>query len=328
MLSTSHFTPHDDAQHGESFICQPSISDDCSGPDNDGTCTGYLDTVLTVFERHNHPFVLVGTVATRWNGCRGYVREIDVLLRSSQMEAIVDDLVISKQWAKCDEKPAYAGDEHRGNETAIKDIWLEARFTNTPATYLGFAHLRFWPEELYQLSVTDCQKIEVPDAMALNAVQLEEDYHRDPSRRFGPPLTDSVHSFGLSPTPGPKHRARSLSHQHIPIFIPTVQSHLNSLLAQCRAEDATGLSIGNGANGHVKNFIRYNLFDWPPARDWLLGSGRIEARNMELIGERIRKYRRKPALSWDKEAGKYVFVNNFFEAVLGPLAGANTVNGE
>ncbi|MCJ1379616.1 hypothetical protein MMC17_002718 [Xylographa soralifera] len=325
MFSTSQFPPHNDAQHEESFICQSSISDDC---DNDGTCTGYLDTVLTVFQRYNHPFVLVGTAATRRNGCRGYVRELDVLVRSSQIGAIVDDLVSSKQWAKCDEKPAYAGDEHRGNETAVKDIWLEARFADTPATYLGFAHLRFWPEELYQLSVIDCQKIEVPDAMALNSVQLEEDYHRDQSRRFGPNLTDSVHAFGLSLTPGPKHRARSVSCQDIPIFIPTVQSHLNSLLDQYRAQAATGLSIGSGTGGLVKDYIRYNLFDWPPARDWLLESGRIEARNMELMEERIRKYRRKPALSWDKEAGKYVFVNDFFKAVLGPLAGANTVNGE
>ncbi|MCJ1388924.1 hypothetical protein MMC18_001775 [Xylographa bjoerkii] len=320
MLPTSHLTLHNDAQHGR------SLSDDCNGPDNDGACTGYLDTVLTVFERHNHPFVLVGTAATRWNASRGNVREIDVLLRSSQMEGIVDDLVISKQWVKCDEKPTYANDACWGNETAVKDIWLEARFADTPARYLGFAHLRFWPEELYQLSVTDCQKKEVPDAMALNSVQLEEDYHRDPSGRFGPRLADSIHAFGHSLTPGPKHRARSLSHQHLPIVIPTVQSHLNSLLDQYRAQEATGLSIGNGTGGHVLNYIRYNLFDWPPARDWLLGSGRIEARNMELMEKWIRRYRRKPALSWDQEAGKYVFVNNFFEAVLGPLAGANTVN--
>ncbi|MCJ1317263.1 hypothetical protein MMC15_002586 [Xylographa vitiligo] len=242
------------------------------------------------------------------------------------MEAIVHNLVISKQWAKCDARPAYAGVEHWGNETAIKDIGFEARFANTPATYLGFAHLRLWPGELYQLSVTDCQKVKVPDAFAANPVQLEEDYHRDPSRRFGPHHTDSVYAFGLSPTPGSKHRARSLSHQHLPIFIPTLQSHLNSALDQYRAHTGTGLSIGSGTAARLKNYIRYNLFDWPPARDWLLGSGRIEARNMELMVETIRKYRRRPALSWGKETRKYVFVDNFFEAVLGPPMEANSAN--
>ena len=165
----------------------------------------------------------------------------------------------------------------------------------------------------------------MPDAFALNPVQLEENYHRDPSRRFIPHLTDSVYAFGLSPIPGPQHRAKSLSHQHLPIFIPTLQSHLNSVLDQYRAHTVTGLSIGSGTAAHLKNYIRYNLFDWPPARDWLLGSGRIEARNMELVEERIRKYKRKPALSWEKETGKYVFVDNFVEAVLGPI-GANSAN--
>jgi hypothetical protein len=38
-----------------------------------GACTGYLDTVLLIFERHSHPFVLVSTLAMRWNGANNMV---------------------------------------------------------------------------------------------------------------------------------------------------------------------------------------------------------------------------------------------------------------
>ncbi|MCJ1409368.1 hypothetical protein MMC19_003448 [Ptychographa xylographoides] len=318
MSSPQSSTHHDEVKNKETSIPLPPINEECGGPYDDGTCAGYLDTVLTVFAKHKHPFVLVGTAATRWNACKGVARELDVLLCSSQMQAIVDDLVASEQWVACHGRPAYADSVLWGNETAIKDIWLEARFADTPETYLGFAHLRFWPEELYQLSVDDCQEIEVPDALALNAVQLEEEYHRDPSGRFGPTLTKVIHARGHSLTPEPKYHARSLSHQHFPIFIPTVQSHLNSLLDQHRTEEATGLSIGNAACKHLKNYIRYNMFDWPPARDWLMRSGRIEARNAKLMEEWMRKYRRKPAFSWDEAVGDFVFIDNFFEAVLRP----------
>ena len=31
-------------------------------------CTGYLDKTLEIFERHNHPFILVSTLAMTWSG--------------------------------------------------------------------------------------------------------------------------------------------------------------------------------------------------------------------------------------------------------------------
>ena len=62
-------------------------------------CTGYLDNTLAVFESQNHPFVLVSTLAMTWNGSNNLAQnEIDVLVRSSQLQAIVNGLVASGEW--------------------------------------------------------------------------------------------------------------------------------------------------------------------------------------------------------------------------------------
>lgn len=57
-------------------------------------CAGYLDSTLLIFEKHDHPFILVSTLAMTWSGSNNYPeREIDVLVRSSRLKSLVDDLV-------------------------------------------------------------------------------------------------------------------------------------------------------------------------------------------------------------------------------------------
>lgn len=52
-------------------------------------CTGYLDTVLSIFEHYSHPFVLVSTLAMIWNGANITAgKEVDVLVRSTQLQML------------------------------------------------------------------------------------------------------------------------------------------------------------------------------------------------------------------------------------------------
>jgi len=50
------------------------------------------------------------------------------------------------------------------NCTAIRDVWLKSCWPDPL-----FQYLRFWPEELYKLSVT-CAKVEIPDVLTRRSI--------------------------------------------------------------------------------------------------------------------------------------------------------------
>ena len=261
-------------------------------------CTGFLDTTLSIFEHHNHPFVLISTLAMRWSGNKNLPgQEIDVLVRSSQVEAIVDDLIKSKEWAISqdpNEVPSTA------NETAIQDIWLKA-LIDIPLD-MDFQHLRLWPEELYRLSVTDCHKVEIPDVLAITEVCLEEEYYRDPLKRFGPPILGTILSTILPPL---EDRAK-LDRRDIPIYVPTIQDHINALLDQWRIEILTKLYCGNGPGRQLWNFVRYHFLERAPTRSWLLSS-KIIQRNVGLMTYILDNYKRKPIVQLHRIPRKGVY---------------------
>jgi len=256
-------------------------------------CPGYLDTVLSVFKRHHQPFVLVSTLSMRWQGARNLPqREVDVLVRSSHLEVIVDDLIASGEW-KVSEN--WSDSEYTMiNHTAVRDVWLKSCWSDCL-----FEYLRFWPEELYKLSVT-CNKVEVPDVFSRGEVLLEEEYYRDPCERFGAQRLRSFFKPDRPLLPRLQMRAKIMERE-IPIFIPTIEEHLNALLDQAREEQETELWNGNAPQSQVRNLIRYLYLDWTPTRNWLLSS-KIRERNLELMTEKLDNYRRKPALSVDKAA--------------------------
>jgi hypothetical protein len=194
-------------------------------------CPGHLDTILSVFERHNHPFVLVSTLAMHWSGCRNMPnKEIDVLVRTAHIQAIIADLVASGEW-KISENWADQ-DKSMINHTSIRDIWLKSCIPDPM-----FEYLRFWPEELYKLSV-DCNKLVIPDVFSRTEVILEEEYTRDPYGRFGPQRLEKFDRLKRPLLPITQLRAKILQ-RDIPIFIPTVEEHLNALLDQLKEERKT-----------------------------------------------------------------------------------------
>jgi hypothetical protein len=53
--------------------------------------------------------------------------------------------------------------------------------------------------------------------------------------------------------------------REIPIFISTIEEHLNAFLDQLREQWETKLFNGNAPQSQVRNFIRYLFLDWTPA---------------------------------------------------------------
>ncbi|MCJ1247094.1 hypothetical protein MMC30_004305 [Trapelia coarctata] len=268
---------------------------------------GYLDTVLSVFERHSHPFVLVGAIATRWCGLNTCPDEIDVLVRSSQMTAIVDDLIASGEWGITNNRAERFDFRYESyiNDGPIKDVWLEScKDRGQDIADWTLNTLRFWPEELYQLSV-ECNKLEVPDVDTPGAVLLEEEYYRDSYQRFGPKTPSMRLKSGISLLRPPGVRAKA-ERQDIPIFVPTIEEHLNAVLDQLRKEHETKQQIGNAPEHQIRNFVRYLFLDWIPMRDWIL-SEKIAERNRKLMAQRIGKFRRKLLILYDVVLKQWVY---------------------
>jgi hypothetical protein len=136
-------------------------------------------------------------------------------------------------------------------------------------------------------------------------VILEDEYYRDPYQRFGPQRLRYFEESGTAILPFMQIRAK-IMRRDIPIFIPTIEEHLNALLDQLREGRETKLSNGGAADWQINNFIRYLFLDWTPTRNWILAE-KIRERNRELMTERLDKYQRKLLILWDPVLEKSVF---------------------
>ena len=125
-------------------------------------------------------------------------------------------------------------------------------------------------------------------------VLLEEEYYRDPCERFGPPRLSTRSRSLLRKL---QIRAK-LMRRDIPIFVPTIEEHLNALLDQRREAIEVGLRNGGDPEWQIKNFIRYLYLDWAPNREWIL-STKLRERNQDLMCQRLGKFKRKLLILWD-----------------------------
>ena len=259
-------------------------------------CKGYLDTVLEVLNRHEHPFILISTLAMTWSGVNAMPQdEVDILVRLSDLQAIISDLTATGEWEHCENPERSKPRQHNYPKNSFtSDTWLRTNVQQHP-----FRYLRIWPEALYQLSV-DCAKIEIPDVLNNNYLLVEEDYYRDPHERFGPPRLSTHPKFSI-----PGLQAKLLC-MDIPIFIPTIECHMNAVLDQLRTEKLFGQETGNDPGWHIQHLIRYLFLDWTPNRDWILNT-KIYDRNRELMSSRIARFKRKQLILWDTRTRESVF---------------------
>lgn len=277
----------------ESSLCSPFDVKPTTISADWPICTGYLENTLAVFQKHHHPFVLVGSLAMRWSGANPvHQHEIDVLVRSSEAPKIITDLIALGEWELSTNYATESRFFSLINESSIPDTWLESCIEDPWHRYL-----RLWPEELYKMSI-DCEKIEVFDVDNNRNVLVEEEYHLAPFC--------SVPLSKLSSYPFPPLQVRAkLIRMDLPIFIPKIKDHLNALLDQRREEIRTGFANGNEPVWHIGNFIRYLYVEWAPYREWILE--KVHERNRELLRFHIDSFKRKPRVRLHPITGEIVY---------------------
>lgn len=287
-----------------SSLVDPSDFDELGISRSMPFAAGYLDNVLTIFSSHNHPFILVGALAMQWSGSNPLPDiAIDILVSTSQVHAILDDLIASHEWTLSSYPASETsfGMNTYQNCSSVKDFWLVSTEPNSSGT-LGFQYLRLWPEHLYHISIADCTKLENPDLIPRMCVLKEEEYYRDPHNRFGPRRLSVLEARSEQILLPASSRCR-LRSRNIAIYIPSIQDHLNALLYQRREEYTTGRRCGNAPEWHINNFIRYHVWDWPPASGWLLNE-KVREDNRKDIRSMLKRFVRKRYVRHDKVLGK------------------------
>lgn len=146
---------------------------------------GYIDHILQIFEKHKHPFILVGAVAQRWMGSRLCVDTgFDIVLRIHQLGSIVADLVKTGHWTPFDvhkELANYAPDMLECFISKGRDLMgfgeADVVLEQVDIAGLGFIYLRIWSEDTYHIKIDGCTLVEVPELFTWNKVLTEKKYH-------------------------------------------------------------------------------------------------------------------------------------------------------
>ena len=112
--------------------------------------TGYLDSVLTIFSSHNHSFIVLNDLAMGWMGCRNLPNDsIDVLVRSSQHDSILRDLLASGGWEIAQSQQYGLFERLPEGETLLKST----------ADSALWGYMRLFPEEFLLGAATSAYQI-------------------------------------------------------------------------------------------------------------------------------------------------------------------------
>ncbi|EEQ89584.1 hypothetical protein RJZ56_000232 [Blastomyces dermatitidis] len=266
-----------------------------SQPAIGGLLAGYLDDVCSIFDRHNHPIILVEQCAMLWMGIAGSPTEYDFLVRDSQLDDIVSAFIASGEWehAEQDQLP-------RSNDSHVNQVLRLHRSTREPI------HIRLWPEKLYFLSV-DGPKVQVPNVVSWDCVLMEEYF--DPE--IGYPLTKTALEARNT-----RILPRNLAQREnsSPLFIPTISRMIDALLDQERyrqehgkivfgdnKEIINGNVLANRPAEHITSFVKCLYLERPQQRAKLLPH--ISSHNLSTMEARLARFRRRPTIVLDSLPG-------------------------
>ena len=223
--------------------------------------SGFLDNILNIFEQHHHHFILVGMYGMLWDGVDvpRYRRDsIEVLIDSSRtMISLAESLLQTGDWVS----------STSSNSSLDQELKLESAGAGFgPAQNLKSFH--FYTEHFYHLSVQSClaDGLKVPDLSAKIGVTLEEEYVRDPHRRFGP-MTWEIAKVEAEENDFNvlwDIRARSPDNT-IPIYVPSISTHINAMLYHAQ-HTSPKLYMAH----YLGSFVTDLYLDWPPTRKWFL----------------------------------------------------------
>jgi hypothetical protein len=256
-----------------------------------GSC-GILDEICPVFREHNHPLILVGLVAHRWMGGRGFTGYpvIDVLLRNGQLHSITSDIVRTGHWKDVDAQDLQKlpmnielGQIHEA------DIVLE----RTHHEMLQIYYIRFWSEETYRINIDSSRLIEVPDVYAWRPYLIEEEYHPAINRKdgwwFGPYIRPKPTDCILPKLPHGKPLGSSEQ-----IFIPSIPTFIQAICSQKVDYAESKPNLACYAPWFIRNLTRYLYLEVSPRWDAIVLQ--LDDPYYEMMEEYLSKYKRKPRI--------------------------------
>ena len=288
--------------------------------------SGYLDHVLSIFQEHDHPFVLVGALAMRWHGIgtEELLRRdtIEVLISHEKMLPIADSLLKTGQWESCSPaRPRYPDKLNLSDPELLlkfgiskptppptpphpswaEGVWLKRTGSCLgPISELDFLH--FCTEDRYHLFIDSCLELEAPDLWPSLPVVLEKEYHRDPHNRFGAYTWEEAEvdsQFYKELGSVKPHMilrkdimARS-PNLKIPIFVPSVSAHVNALVRQAQHAKATNSMKDLDILNRIDLYVEELYLDWDLTAKWFL-STKITESNRKFMEEIIKSFGRLP----------------------------------
>ncbi|KAI9848468.1 MAG: hypothetical protein M1837_000263 [Sclerophora amabilis] len=248
--------------------------------------TGYFDFVAAILEARQHPIIIVEEAGLQWMGIKEVNGEdLDLLVRDSQLDDIVHDLLETGQYETADYDPKY-----RWRYAYAKQVPRLRYCGKQPGLY---PTLSLWPESVYMISC-DAPMVEVPDICAWNAVLMED--------RFDPVGPDSSSiSYENRQATGlvvlPRSRAQSECTRR-PVYIPSIPVFINALLDQQRYRLTHPEEFPDNfttlPSYHLSNFIRYLYLEKSYQRQKLLPE--LAEHNRADMETRLDRYKRKPLL--------------------------------
>ena len=273
---------------------------------------GYLDEILTIFEKHNHPFIIVDNLAMRWMGCKNLAQlvsvlfrlsfdryklimaqDVDVLVRRSQLSDIVSDILPTGNWyeEKPEEREKMGDYPYTDGETVLRAA---------PSHHSLYRCLRLWAEDLYFLSV-DGPKIEIPDISAWQTTIVEQRYHPEIKERMYGPKHVGVHEPGILPPP--EYQAKSPD-MKVSIFIPTIARYLEARLQQDKQPRSLRTRRGITSSFDIRNLFRYVFLDLPHQQKKILPE--LSDVGRKYMIHKIQTYKRKFTYKIDESTMKFI----------------------
>ncbi|PGH03184.1 hypothetical protein GX51_04219 [Blastomyces parvus] len=260
-----------------------------------GLPAGYLDDVCSIFDRHNHPIILVEQCAMLWMGIAGTPTEYDFLVRDSQLDDIVSAFIASGEWEQ-----DLSSRSNDSNDSHVNQVPTLHRSTREPI------RIRLWPEKLYFLSV-DGPKVQVPNVVSWDCVLMEE--HFDPE--IGYPITKTaLEARNTRILPKDLAQRENAS----PLFVPTISRMVDALLDQERylqkhgqsgsgdnKEIINGNLLANRPAEHITSFVKCLYLERPQQQAKLLPH--ISSHNLSTMEARLARFRRRPTVVLDSLPG-------------------------
>lgn len=255
---------------------------------------GTIDHVLDTLDKYSHPFILVGHVALRWMGCSSSVDAgFDLVLRTSQLPAIVTSLVETGLWTIFDgaktlevfKSDAAWQDLENVEERRLLEYLCEA---DTVLKWegiegMGFSYMRLWTEEAYHINTDACPLVEVPELYPWNPFLVEKEFHpalrRDDGWFYGPRILDDAAAKNGADGIFNTIYQRTKGAGNTSINILSIPAYLDALVYHTTHYSTFKLGLASVADVQINNLTKDLFLELPHQMNPLLFQVDTETEN-------------------------------------------------